>query len=43
MVIRYEWKCPECNFEFSTNEIKPECPRCGYQVKEVENEDSPEV
>lgn len=34
MVIRYEYICPECGYEFLADNIYPECPRCGYKVEE---------
>jgi len=47
MVIRFEFKCPECGNEFFADNIYPKCPRCGYKDKDEggdkADEDSPEV
>lgn len=43
MVIRYEYRCPECGYEFFADNIYPECPRCGYIDKEGEKDASEEM
>jgi len=37
MVVRYEYRCPNCEYEFLANEPFPVCPKCGFDLKE-ENE-----
>lgn len=39
MVIRYEYRCPECGKEFLANSIYPECPRCGWKEQEKGDEE----
>jgi peptide subunit release factor 1 (eRF1) len=39
MVIRYEYKCPECGCEFLVNKTLPTCPKCGFSWKDMEEKE----
>jgi DNA-directed RNA polymerase subunit RPC12/RpoP len=38
MVIRFEYKCPECGYEFLANNPSPACPKCGFSWEDIEEE-----